>query len=119
MKRPFYLSMRGNYWYYRLNKESGIIEQDDLQWRTTGCADRDAAERFVANLIDSTPQIDLPTRSQTFRQYASPFFIWEECPHIRRVFEETGRYTEQHARIPSCSFLAYIPTSSAAPKMLT
>ena len=35
----------------------------------------------------------------TFRQYAAPFFVWGKCRHIRRVLEETGRFTERHAYI--------------------
>ena len=31
--------------------------------------------------------------------YAEPFFVWGECPHIRRVLEEAGRFTQRHARI--------------------
>lgn len=119
MKRPFYLTERGGYWYYRLNKESRVIDKDDPQWRTTGCTDRDAAERFVVNLIDSTPQIDPPTRSQTFRQYAEPFFVWEECPHIRRVLEETGRYTERHARIQRGRLVNHLFTDPFADKRLS
>ena len=119
MKRPFYLTERGGYWYYRLNKESGIIDKDDTQWRTTGCTDRDAAERFVVNAINSVPRADLLPRSRTFRQYAASFFIWNECPHIRRVLEETGRYTERHARIQRGRLVNHLLTDPFAEKRLS
>ena len=119
MKRPFYLVLRGGYWYYRLNKESGIVDDDDPQWRTTGCKDRDAAERFVVNLIDSTSLKNLLARSQTFRQYAAPFFVWGECPHVRRIFEETGQFTKRHARIQRGRLVNHVFTDSFAEKRLS
>jgi hypothetical protein len=39
------------------------------------------------------------SETPTFRCYAEAFFIWGECPHIRSVLEETGRFTQRHARI--------------------
>ena len=93
MKKPFYLKKRGNFWYYRLNAESGLVSGENLTYYTTGCRTRAAAEAFMADLLGTEPE------SPTFRRYAEPFFIWGECPHIRRVLEETGRFTQRHARI--------------------
>ena len=56
MRRPFDLTLRGGYWYYRLNKESGLVKEDDQQWRTTGCADRKAAEKHVQKLLPAVPK---------------------------------------------------------------
>jgi hypothetical protein len=40
-----------------------------------------------------------------FHQYAQPFFICEECPHIRRVLEETGILL-QYEGSSNCSLYA-------------
>ncbi len=93
MKRPFYLKKRGEYWYYRLNPESGLIAGENLNYYTTGCRTRAAAEAFMADMLG------MERETPTVRQYAEPFFIWGKCPHIRRVLEETGRFTQRHARI--------------------
>ena len=118
MKRPFYLKLRGDYWYFRLNKESGIVEEDEQHWRATGCTDREAAERFIVNLIGFSPQSTQPAHLKTFRQYSLPFFIWGECPHIRRVFEETGRFTQRHARIQRGRLVNHLLTDPFAEKRL-
>jgi hypothetical protein len=99
MRRPYYLLWRGEFWYYRLNRESGLVESDDHIWHTTGCQNKRDAERFLENLIAGGRYQDTPARNQSFYQYATPFFIWDSCPHIRRVLEETGRFTQRHARI--------------------
>ncbi|MAG13110.1 MAG: hypothetical protein CMN78_00760 [Spirochaetales bacterium] len=93
MKLPFYLKKRGEYWYYRLNPESGLVEGENLNYLTTGCLTRDAAEAFMADLLGTTPVLP------SFREYAEPFFVWGKCPHIRRVQEERGHFTQRHARI--------------------
>ncbi len=93
MKSPYYLKKRGEFWYYRLNPESGLIDGENTTYYTTKCRTRDAAEEFMADLLGISP------RSHTFYQYAEPFFVWGQCPHIRRVLEERGSYTERHAYI--------------------
>ena len=93
MKKPFYLKKRENFWYYRLNAESGLVSGENLTYYTTGCRTRAAAEAFMADLLGTEPE------TPAFRQYARPFFIWGECPHIRRVLEETGRFTQRHGSL--------------------
>ena len=99
MRKPYYLKLRGQRWYYRLNRESGLVDEDDEHWRATGCTDAVLAERFVEKLISQQLNQRKALELGTFREYAAPFFLWDECPHIRRILEETGRYTERHARI--------------------
>ena len=99
MRRPYYLIRRGDFWYYRLNRESSLVHFDDKTWHTTGCKNRRAAENYIADLLASGRNSDTPAKHQTFRRYARPFFMWGECPHIRRVVEERGRFTRRHGRI--------------------
>ena len=51
MKRPYYLIQRNGIWYYRLNKESGLVEQDEKTWHSTGCCDRQDAEAFLKDML--------------------------------------------------------------------
>jgi integrase len=89
MKRPYLLWKRGRVWYYKV--------PEGKHYLSTGQSTRRAAEQFVIEVIHqergSVPQYC------SFRRYAEPFFLWDRCPHIRRVLEETGRFTERHARI--------------------
>ena len=119
MKRPFYLKLRGRFWYYRLTAESGVIEDDDERWLTTGCTDREAAEQYVVGLISGSPQTAKLPHLKTFQEYSIPFFVWGECPHIRRVLEETGRYTERHARIQRGRLVNHLFTDPFAAKRLS
>jgi integrase len=93
VKKPYYLKKRGDFWYYRLNPESGLVEGENRNYISTGCRNRKAAEVFMSDLLSTDPVLP------SFREYAKPFFVWGECPHIRRVFEEKGHFTERHARI--------------------
>lgn len=119
MKQPFYFKMRGRYWYFRLNEESGIVDVDEQRWRATGCTDREAAERYVVSFIGGSPKTAKPAYLKTFREYSLSFFIWGECPHIRRVLEETGRYTERHARIQRGRLVNHLFTDPFAEKQLS
>ena len=99
MRRPYYLIKRGEIWYYRLNRTSGLVPSDDKIWHSTSCKSRRKAEEYMADLLASGSEATTPAKHQTFRRYAKPFFVWGECPHIRRILEETGGFTERHAYI--------------------
>ena len=34
----------------------------------------------------------------TFSEYAAPFFLWDSCPHIRRLLDERKSITHRHAK---------------------
>jgi site-specific recombinase XerD len=36
--------------------------------------------------------------ASTFRDYAEPFFLWDKCPHIRRLLDERKSITARHAK---------------------
>jgi integrase len=99
MRRPYYLLRRGEFWYYRLNRESGLVESEDHIWHTTGCQNKRDAERFLEDLLDGGRDIEKPAKYQTFRHYAGSYFDWERCPHIRRLREEGKSITRRHAKI--------------------
>ena len=56
------------------------------------------AEAFVVELLRNH-EGHSRQRHASFRQYAAPFFIWERCPHIRRLREEGKSITPRHAKI--------------------
>jgi integrase len=99
MRRPYYLIKRGEFWYYRLNRESGLIESDECTWHTTGCQNRKDAGHFLEDLLVDGRYTDTPAKYQTFRQYAGSYFDWDSCPHIRRLREEGKSITRRHAKI--------------------
>ena len=63
-------------YYYRLaGEKTHLSTGKDRQWK---------AAEFVENEI-------LPKLKQsplTLREYAEPFFQWEQCPHVQRLLNE-------------------------------
>lgn len=110
MKRPYLLFKRGKFWYFRL--------ADELTFHTTGKTERGDAEAYVVHLLEGFSESNA-VNDLTFREYAALFFIWGECPHIRRVLEETGRYTERHARIQRGRLENHLFTDPFAEKRLS
>jgi hypothetical protein len=99
MRHPYYLLRRGEYWHYRLNRESGLVKSDEFTWHTIGCHNRKDAEQYLEDLLAGGRYTDTPAKYQTFREHAGPYFNWERCPHIRRLREEGKSVTRRHARI--------------------
>ena len=89
MKRPFLLWKRGRTWYYTLPKGKHYL--------STGQNTRSVAEQFVIELIHQE-RGSVP-RYYSFRRYAEPFFVWDRCPHVRRLREEGKSITRRHAKI--------------------
>ena len=80
MRRPYYLIKRGEIWYYRLNRTSGLVPSDKT-WHSTSCKSRRKAEEYMADLLASGSEATTPAKHQTFRRYAKPFFVWGEWFH--------------------------------------
>ena len=99
MRRPYYLLKRGEFWHYRLNRESGLVEGDEFTWHTAGCKIRKNAKSYLADLLVGGRNTDTSAKYQSFCQYAPPFFIWDRCPHVSRLREEGKSITRRHARI--------------------
>jgi integrase len=90
VKRPFLLFKRGQHWYYRL--------AGGKTFHTTGQTARGKAEAYVVELLRSA-EGHIRQRHLSFRLYAEPFFVWDRCPHIRRLEEEGKGITRRHAKI--------------------
>ena len=91
MKRPYLLKKRGKYWYYRLS--------DEITFHSTGETAKARAEEYVLNTaILKGSELDKKRKEPTFKEYSSPFYIWDSCPHIRRLLDERKSITHRHAR---------------------
>ena len=92
MKRPYLLKKRGKYWYYRLSEEQ--------TFHSTGQTARSRAENFVQHLIiQSKDRSKIAEATDlSLLQYASPYFVWEKCPHVRRLLDEGKSITKRHAK---------------------
>ena len=109
MKRPYLLWKRGRTWYYKL--------PEGKHYLSTGQNTRSAAEQFVIELIHQE-RGSVP-RYHSFRRYAEPFFVWDRCPHIRRLREEGKSFTRRHARIQRQRLENHILSDPFAAKQLS
>ena len=96
-KAPFYLWERRKFWYYRLPGESSF-HSTKIPAGTK--ASKRRAEQWVLDLIGEQvkaagrgPAIEL-----TFLDYARPYFVWDDCPRIRRRLDENKSIGREHAR---------------------
>ncbi len=103
MKKMFYLKKvkrkKGLVYLFRLNKESGVVGEDEHTFHSTYQSSRPGAEAYVYELIESRKDTKCVTVSEmTLREYADPFFVWETCPYVKRVQHNgasiTNRYVE-------------------------
>ena len=109
MKRPYLLWERGRVWYYKLPGHKHYL--------STGQNTRSAAEQFVIDLINQE-RASVP-RYYTFRRYAEPFFVWNSCPHIRRLREEGKSITRRHAKIQRQRLKKHVLSDPFAGKRLS
>ena len=65
MRRAYYLIQRNGFWYYRLNRESGLVESDEVTWHTTGCESRQDAEGYLEDLLGEGRHADTPAKRQS------------------------------------------------------
>lgn len=119
MRRPYYLIKRGEYWYFRLNRESGLVKSDGITWHTTSCKVRRDAENFIKDLLAESGYPETPVKHLSFLKYAAPFFIWDRCPHIRRLREEGKGITKHHAKIQRGRLNKHVLTDLFANKQLS
>jgi len=90
---------------FRRKKENGavyyFVAPDEAGKRrnfSTGETQKERARAFIRDFMDKSRS---STSVLTFRQYAEPYFIWEEgksplCPHAARLVEEKKVIGRQH-----------------------
>ncbi len=103
MKRPYLLKKRGKYWYYRLS--------DDITFHSTGETAKARAEEYILNTaIPKGSELDKKRKEPTLQEYSGSFYIWDSCPHIRRLLDERKSITHRHAKNQRCLLDRYIFT---------
>ena len=93
MKRPFVLTKRGKYWYYRLANETN--------YHSTGQTSRSHAEDWIVGKHKLLPELaeeETGPGAVTLREYLQPFFDWNRCPHAMRLREEGKSFSESYAK---------------------
>jgi len=80
---------RGKIWHYKLKSMPGF--------KTTGKTNKTEAEHFALKKLQKNG-LSEPTEL-TFSEYAKDFFIWERCPHTRRLCDEGKSITRRYIEI--------------------
>lgn len=82
IKRP-----KTKFWYYKLGGWKG--------YKSTGKTLKSDAISVALEALDS----ERPDPSgPTLRKYAAPFFVWETCPHVKRLVAEGKSITGYHVK---------------------
>lgn len=93
---------RGKILYYKLKSMSGF--------KTTGKTNKTEAEQFAMEMMQRNG-LSEPTEL-TFAEYAKDFFIWERCPHTRRLCDEGKSITKRYIEIQRMNLEKYILSSN-------
>jgi integrase len=93
---------RGKTWYYQLKGMSNL--------KTTRQTNKTAAERYVHEILQK--QGFVQTTEQLFQEYDKDFFIWDRCPHARRLREEGKTITKRYTEIQRMNLEKYILPSN-------
>ena len=96
-------------WKRKDRKNVYYVQFPGESWISTGCTDRDAAEEQANDLLAArrlakitnvnVPDDKLPAPTRlTLGEYAKDFFVWDKCPHCRRILENGGQIGPEHAK---------------------
>ncbi len=106
-KKPYRLKKRGKYYYYKLPNEE--------VFHSTGETSKTLAEQYVSLIL----QDEKSSFSKTLREYAEPFYIWETCPHIRKLRDEKKSIGKRHVSMQRQKLEKYVFTDSISNKKLS
>jgi len=106
-KSPYRLKKRGKFWYYKFPEQSVFHSTD----KTT----KVDAEKYILELLKKgeTPNY------QILKNYSKPFYIYEDCPHIRRLIDENKSIGKLHCKNRRSLIDNYILCDSIANKKLS
>ncbi len=76
------------YWYYRLPGMKG--------YKTTGTRDHREAVLFTQGKMKSA-ELLVRRRAPLLKEYSADFFVWDRCPHCRKLREEGRQITRRYA----------------------
>jgi len=77
------------YWYHRIPGVPG--------YHSTGTRDRAEAGEILKERLKSAADLTAPAARRTLGSYAAGFFIWDSCPHVRRLLDEGKEITRRWA----------------------
>ena len=86
---PFTLVHRQGspFWYYKLGA-----------WDTYKTTGEKAKAEALKVALTALKELGSGPVGPTFRTYAAPFFIWERCPHVRRLTSEGKSINRYHVK---------------------
>ena len=97
-KKPFRLKKRGSYYYYKLPHEE--------VFHTTGETSKTLAEQYVSLILKN----EKSSFNKTLREYAEPFYVWETCPHIRKLRDEKKSIGKRNVSLQRQKLVKYLFT---------
>ena len=94
-KEPFTLLKRKTkkgraIYYYRLADDPRRVPH------STGKLTKHEANEFVKEMLEKKKEDKKKARTRTLGKYIKPFFIWDRCPHVRRLLEEGKSIGKTH-----------------------
>jgi integrase len=95
-REPFTLLKRkrrggGFIWYYRLSSDPKRVAH------STGTSNKGLARSLVDKMLT---QEEPAEAGQTLRQFIEPYYVWDTCPHVRRLSAEGKQIG--HAHVLNC-----------------
>ena len=98
------------FWYYRLPGMKG--------YKTTGTRDHHEAVLFTQEKMKSAELLG-PRRAPLLKEYSADFFVWDRCPHCRKLREEGRQITQRYAHGQRLLLEKYLLTDRIAEKPLS
>ena len=88
-QEPFSLVRRPGspYWYYKLGP-----------WKTYKSTGKTVKADAISVAIEALEKESEVPGGPTLRKYAAPFFVWETCPHVKRLVAEGKSITRYHVK---------------------
>jgi integrase len=80
---------------------------------TTGCEKKEDARAFIRQWIDTHSG----GTGQTFRQYQTPYFLWETCPRVARRLDEGKQIGKTHVRMSRALLKKWVLTDPIFPAL--
>ncbi|MGD0728179.1 MAG: site-specific integrase [Spirochaetia bacterium] len=97
------------FWYYRLPGMKG--------YKSTGTRDHHEAVLFTQGKMKSAELLG-SRRAPLLKEYSADFFVWDRCPHCRKLREEGRQITRRYAHGQRLLLDKYLLTDRIADKPL-
>src|SRR5208282_633040 len=98
------------FWYYRLPGMKG--------YKSTGTRDHRDAVLFAQEKMKSVALL-VQRRAPLLKEYSADFFVWDRCPHCKKLREEGRQITRRYAHGQRLLLVKYLLTDRIADKQLS